>query len=120
VSQFRLYQVKLLLTDDGRNLSNCYPLLLRRLGVSSLVWTNGKQRRVPLLGLSRTTAPQIESSRVDRIGSNPAHRGLIPPPMSTRCGKLKRHELFGHALQGLSFFHIADKEVRHNGDFSWL
>ena len=68
LARFRLHLVKLLLAHDARNLSHCHPLLLRRLDVSSLVSTNGKQRRVPLVGLSRTTAAQIDCPRIDRIG----------------------------------------------------
>jgi len=44
LSEFGLHSLKLLLANDRGNLSNCYPLLLRRLPMASPIMANGAQR----------------------------------------------------------------------------
>ena len=70
------------------------------LPMSAPVSTNREQRRVALVGWSRTAASEINGSGVDRIGEDATHGGLIPAHLPIGRGTLERGSAVWSPLSG--------------------
>ena len=91
VCELRLYEVKLLLAHDGWHLGDGDPLLWRSEGMSPTPSSDRGQWRVPLMRRCDSAAPDVDRSRVDRIGHNSPHTSLIPAgPRPLGTGHLRR------------------------------
>src|ERR1700694_3281694 len=73
-----LHQVKLLLAHHDWNLGDGDPLLWLGKGMSPTTAPNRGQRRVPLMRRRHTATPDVDCSRIDGIGHDSPHAGLIP------------------------------------------
>src|SRR6266566_4351861 len=97
VCELRLYEVKLLLAHDGWHLGDGDPLLWGSEAMSPTPSPNRGQWRVPLMRRCDSAAPDVDRSRVDRVGHNSPHTGLIPATATGWARNLLSHYLFGHA-----------------------
>src|SRR5579863_9561779 len=76
LGQFCLDEIKLLLRDDGGNLSHGFPLLRSGGGMASMLMPNRTQGRLPMTRSADAIAPNRDRAGVDRITQNAPHRRL--------------------------------------------
>ena len=71
VCELGLHKVKMLLAHHGWHLDDGDPVLWLGEGMSPTPSPNRGQRRVPLMRRHDGAAPDVDRSRVDRIGHGP-------------------------------------------------
>src|SRR5207244_647585 len=95
VGKFCLDEIKLVLRDDGGNLSHGFPLLRSGGGMASMLMSHRTQGRLAMTRSADAIAPNIDRSGIDRITQNAPHRRLIPAPFSAGARNLLAHQLLG-------------------------
>src|SRR6266567_885630 len=115
-----LHEIKLVLRDDGGNLSHSFPFVWSSGGMASMIVTPGTQGRLSMTRSSDTIATNKNRSGVDRIAQNAPHRRLIPPPFPSGGRDLLTHQILGQPNQTLMVLVIALKQFRDHRRLGWL
>src|SRR6266567_3707178 len=120
VRKLRLHQIKLCLGDDGRNLSDRFPLLWFGGGMTSMIVSNGPQSRLSVTSSGDTVATKKDRSRIDRIAQDTTHGRLIPAHLPSGSGDLLLDQGLGQGNQTLVFLLIALKQLSYHCCLGWL